>query len=132
MGLIQNAKLQAAFRDQILEDSRPPDAPVNKGNSGGPSFDVNGDVIGVNTAIFSPSGGSVGIGFESLSRAQVRRCLSPLPRARAALAVVFLAKMVPGRVPAEQPAPAASPRSMPGCINPSAMPFAHCRAASEQ
>jgi serine protease Do len=39
------------------------DAPVNKGNSGGPSFDVNGKVIGVNTAIFSPSGGSVGIGF---------------------------------------------------------------------
>jgi serine protease Do len=40
------------------------DAPVNKGNSGGPSFDVNGNVIGVNTAIFSPSGGSVGIGFD--------------------------------------------------------------------
>ena len=39
------------------------DAPVNKGNSGGPSFDVNGNVIGVNTAIFSPSGGSIGIGF---------------------------------------------------------------------
>jgi len=40
------------------------DAPVNKGNSGGPSFDVEGDVIGVNTAIFSPSGGSVGIAFD--------------------------------------------------------------------
>jgi serine protease Do len=40
------------------------DAPINKGNSGGPAFDVNGDVIGVNTAIFSPSGGSVGIGFD--------------------------------------------------------------------
>ena len=40
------------------------DAPVNKGNSGGPSFDVAGNVIGVNTAIFSPSGGSVGIGFD--------------------------------------------------------------------
>jgi serine protease Do len=40
------------------------DAPINKGNSGGPAFDVYGDVIGVNTAIFSPSGGSVGIGFD--------------------------------------------------------------------
>jgi serine protease Do len=40
------------------------DAPINKGNSGGPAFDVSGNVIGVNTAIFSPSGGSVGIGFD--------------------------------------------------------------------
>jgi serine protease Do len=40
------------------------DAPINKGNSGGPTFDMNGNVIGVNTAIYSPSGGSVGIGFD--------------------------------------------------------------------
>jgi serine protease Do len=40
------------------------DAPINKGNSGGPSFDTNGNVIGVNTAIYSPSGGSVGIAFD--------------------------------------------------------------------
>ena len=39
------------------------DAPVNKGNSGGPAFDTNGEVMGVNTAIYSPSGGSVGIAF---------------------------------------------------------------------
>jgi serine protease Do len=39
------------------------DAPVNHGNSGGPTFNTEGQVVGVNTAIFSPSGGSVGIGF---------------------------------------------------------------------
>ena len=44
------------------------DAPINKGNSGGPAFNVNGNVIGVNTAIFSPSGGSVGIGFDIPAR----------------------------------------------------------------
>src|SRR5438477_5158453 len=39
------------------------DAPINRGNSGGPSFDRTGKIIGINTAIYSPNGGSIGIGF---------------------------------------------------------------------
>jgi serine protease Do len=39
------------------------DAPINRGNSGGPTFDLTGRVVGMNSAIYSPSGGSVGIGF---------------------------------------------------------------------
>jgi serine protease Do len=44
------------------------DAPINRGNSGGPLFDMDGQVIGINTAIYSPSGGSIGIGFAIPSR----------------------------------------------------------------
>ena len=53
------------------------DAPINRGNSGGPLFDQTGNVIGVNTAIYSPSGGSVGIGFAIPSN-QARRIVADL------------------------------------------------------
>ena len=45
------------------------DAPINRGNSGGPTFNLSGEVIGINTAIYSPNGGSVGIGFAVPSNA---------------------------------------------------------------
>ncbi len=44
------------------------DAPINRGSSGGPTFDAYGRVVGINTAIYSPSGGSIGIGFAIPSR----------------------------------------------------------------
>src|SRR5436190_6567366 len=53
------------------------DAPVNKGNSGGPAFDVSGEVMGVNTAIYSPSGGSVGIAF-SIPASTVKNVIAQL------------------------------------------------------
>ncbi len=51
--------IQAGPFDDFLQI----DAPINQGNSGGPLFDTTGKVIGINTAIYSPNGGSVGIGF---------------------------------------------------------------------
>jgi serine protease Do len=55
------------------------DAPINKGNSGGPAFNVNGNVIGINTAIYSPSGGSVGIGFD-IPAATAQRVVAELKK----------------------------------------------------
>lgn len=53
------------------------DAQINRGNSGGPAFDLNGNVIGVNSAIFSPNGGNVGIGF-AIPSAMAKRVIADL------------------------------------------------------
>ena len=55
----RNRDIEAGPYDDFIQT----DAPINRGNSGGPLFNLAGEVVGVNTAIYSPTGGSVGIGF---------------------------------------------------------------------
>jgi serine protease Do len=67
--------LNAGQYDRYLQT----DAPINSGNSGGPMFDLNGNVIGINTALISPTGGNVGIGF-AIPAEQARPIVETLMR----------------------------------------------------
>jgi len=62
-GIVSSIGRDIGNADQPYTDFIQIDAPINRGNSGGPTFDLRGQVIGMNSMIFSPTGGSVGIGF---------------------------------------------------------------------
>ncbi|VAV93968.1 HtrA protease/chaperone protein [hydrothermal vent metagenome] len=69
----RNRDIQSGPYDKYIQT----DASINRGNSGGPMFNMDGEVIGINTAIFSPSGGNIGIGFAIPSN-QARHVISQL------------------------------------------------------
>ncbi|NVK35728.1 MAG: DegQ family serine endoprotease [Rhodobacteraceae bacterium] len=64
----RNRDIKAGPYDNFIQT----DASINRGNSGGPLFDMDGNVVGINTAIISPSGGSIGIGFAIPSKTATR------------------------------------------------------------
>lgn len=82
-GTVTAGIISARGRDEVtgaqFTDYLQIDAAINQGNSGGPTFDLSGRVIGMNTAIFSPSGGSVGIGFAIPSNT-IRRVVADLKK----------------------------------------------------
>lgn len=80
-GTVTAGIVSARGRDEVggaqFTDFIQIDASINRGNSGGPTFDLSGRVIGMNTAIFSPSGGSVGIGF-AIPSSTIQRVVADL------------------------------------------------------
>ena len=62
-GIVSAKGRATSFGDGSFEDFLQTNAAINRGNSGGPLFNMAGEVVGVNTAIYSPTGNSIGIGF---------------------------------------------------------------------
>ena len=88
------------------------DAPINPGNSGGPAFNLRGHVIGMTTAIVSPTGGSVGLGF-AIPSDLVRRIVAQL-RAHGSIARGWLAVAITDATGADTAGPAGVPSGTPG------------------
>jgi serine protease Do len=76
-GIVSSIGRDLGNTEQPYTDFIQIDAPINRGNSGGPTFDLRGQVVGMNSMIFSPSGGSVGIGF-AIPASTIREVVSQL------------------------------------------------------
>ncbi len=76
-GIVSAKGRATGLSNGSFEDFLQTDAPINQGNSGGPLFNMDGEVIGVNTAIYSRSGGSIGLGF-SIPSNQAKRVVAQL------------------------------------------------------
>lgn len=86
--------IQGGANERTLEGMIQTDAAINSGNSGGPLLDSSGNVIGVNTAIYTPSGGSIGIGFAmpiNRAKAMLSDYQAGRKRARLGVTVVYVA-----------------------------------------
>ena len=77
VGVVSAVRQSFVIEGRKYQNMVQTDAPINMGNSGGALLNINGEVIGINTAIYSPSGGSAGIGF-AIPAAEVTRILSNL------------------------------------------------------
>jgi len=101
MGIISAKGRQTGLSNGAFEDFLQTDAPINRGNSGGALVNVNGELIGINSQILSPSGGSIGLGF-SIPSNMARTVVDQLVRSgrvrRGQLGVVVL------RIPSEEAA----------------------------
>ena len=103
-GTVTAGILSARARDinsGPYDDFLQTDASINRGNSGGPMFNMDGEVIGINTAIYSPSGGSIGIGFAIPSDTGASRCSSrsAITAIRAAAGSASTSRTSPTRSP---------------------------------
>ncbi|HEU4766588.1 MAG TPA: Do family serine endopeptidase [Pyrinomonadaceae bacterium] len=101
MGIISAKGRQTGLSNGAFEDFLQTDAPINRGNSGGALVNINGELIGINSQILSPSGGSIGLGFSipsNMARTVVDQLVKSGRVRRGQLGVVVL------RIPSEEAA----------------------------
>ena len=77
VGVISSVRQRIRIDDRVFKNMLQTDASINRGNSGGPLLNISGEVVGMNTAIFSPSGASAGVGF-AIPSSEMKKSLERL------------------------------------------------------